>query len=235
MKIKPSIKKLTRGITALAAVFNLYFADTQKAIAEEPPVQNKITEPAAPEEKPFKSLTLYSYDVLRGNYPSARLEGLTTDLPGKITLYSFVDVEASKDDESTFNNFLELRLFKTFYEGLGTVAELNAFNGGTGVGRLGIIYTPEIRDLFFALRLFPLQTGELGNSQFGVYARKDFEAGFLEGLLEYNHFKDIEDVVYGEIQGGIKLTDQLSAVGQLRYDGFSRTKIKPYAGLAFNF
>ncbi|HLC22744.1 MAG TPA: hypothetical protein VJJ79_03145, partial [Candidatus Nanoarchaeia archaeon] len=115
------------------------------------------------------------------------------------------------------------------------------YNGGKGIEdtvRFGAVFARSLwKGNFTLAKVYPTETtGEKG-AQFGLFISQDIaERVHASVLAEYN-FKP--NSLYGEAEVGVKLTERISAVGQVRaflpLKSPEDKEIAPIVGIRYSF
>lgn len=170
------------------------------------------------------------------NHVTVRIEG-GADVSDKVSVYSFADIDASKQEPLDFENLYGEARFKfTVNDWLKVLAEHDFGTGFKDFTRLGVEITPSIDDNnFTAIRVFPYETdGDVG-SQIDVYSAQQITDKLNASILA--ELKLGIDSLYAELELGYDLSDDVTLFGQLRHFGSLDQKIEPtpVVGAKYNF
>jgi len=190
------------------------------------------------------SLSVFPAYNAKQKHATVRVEGMSEPVE-RVKVYSFLDADAPKEKPADFENaYAEARLGYSLggiddaLVPLSVVAEYNGGNGVEDTVRFGAVFAKSLwKGNFTLAKVYPVESSGHKGMQCGIFVSQDITDRIgVSGLIEYN-FKP--RTVYGEAEIGIKLTDRLSAVGQVR--AFVPTEkpdekdIAPIVGVRYSF
>jgi len=167
---------------------------------------------------------------LKRKAATVRVEGgrrLSLDL----SLYGFVDVDATKEHPLDFESFYgEMRLDKNLGRGFALAAE---YNGGTATKdtiRAGLTWTPQLAGKNFTIvKALPVDTAGKG-AQVGLYSLQEFGNGLSGSLLAEYNFNP--ETIYAELRIKMELSNTLHLYGEARCSGkLAKMVCAPVVGL----
>ena len=160
-------------------------------------------------------------------------------LPLGLNFWGFTDFQSDRTGEQgrsdSISFFSESRLSKMLDKHWGVQIEFNDASGpGNNVGRLGLLYKRSIKNTFFMLRFFPLETDGDGG-QISFVWRRSFlnNKFFIEGFYDYNFSEEVENRVVTEPQIRYMISDQFGLAIEYRFNEFLSDAPVEDEGFAF--
>src|SRR3989344_4937924 len=194
----------------------------------------------APQNNSLSVLPAYN---IKQQHATVRVEA-SPEPAERIKLYSFIDADATKEKPVDFENMYgEVRLSYSLgglAEVLTSLSAAAEYNGGNGLDdtvRFGPMFGKELwKGNFTAAKFFPVEVTEEKGMQVCFYVSQDIGDRVTASLLGEYNLKPKE--LYGEAEVGVKITDNISAVGQARilvpHKG-SDTDVAPVVGVKYGF
>jgi len=173
-------------------------------------------------------------------------------LPYGWSLWGFIDIETADSHEGSRADaqkfFTEIDLKKELYKGFGVVLEYNDGEARhNSIGRLGVNYTArwdwlKKMDLNLGFKAFPIETDGHG-SQVSFCWEKKFPK-FWDGKFSMGGFFDLnfdsganddETNIVSETQARYKLTENLEALIEFRFNGYKVASQEQGLGIGLKY
>ena len=189
------------------------------------------------------SLSVFPAYNAKHQHATVRVEGMSEPVE-RVKVYSFLDADATKEKPADFEHFYwEGRASYSLGAIDATIAPVSIaaeYNGGTGIEdtvRAGAMFANSLWEGNFTMaKVYPIESSGHIGMQAGLFVSQDVtDRVGVSALAEYN-FKP--QAVYGEAEVGVKLTDRLSAVGQVRAfipKKSDENDIAPVVGVRYEF
>lgn len=166
--------------------------------------------------------------------------------PHHLSLFSFMDFIAEEGNgETDFSDFYgEVNLTYEFYKTLGVVAEVDVGSNIDTLGRFGLSYRPPLlKELGLLLRFFPYRSDNGGGQLVLCFYKDISKRFFIEGWADldlwWGDSSKSDTTHMGEIQAGVKITQDLCFVAEYRFNnymkGFHKTDDGVGLGLEYRF
>lgn len=177
-----------------------------------------------------KSLSL-TYTVDSRAYQGIKFAGFTKELPLKLKLSAFTDLDSEFGTRDLSKYYLEPSVSRVFSQGFGINGELNSSSGRNNDNlRIGPCWSESIKGINIFLKYLPLNSQR--GQQISLFFSRDSKNWYVQGFFDYNLVPG-KNRILSEIWGGRRIVERLSFGLEARLNQFIK---KPKGiGLILNY